>query len=152
MDLEQVIRMSANFGSFAPADIAALVDAMVVGDFAGGHVFATQGSPASALYLVLDGAVQLAQRDIVTGAERDPVVLREGELFGVYALLDAMPSDATCTAVGPVCVAWLDQDCWRALDARRPAVGFLFQFMLASKLARNLQSLNQSVAALALAR
>ena len=152
MDLQQVIRMSAHFGTFAPADIAALTDAMVVDDFTDGHVFATQGTPATALYLVLDGAVQLTRRDIVTGAGLDPAVLREGELFGAYAMLDAMPADATCSAIGPVRAAWLDQASWRALDARHPAVGFLFQFMLASKLARNLQSLNQSVAALALAR
>lgn len=149
MELQQVIKMSASFGAFSAADIAALVGAMVEGEFADGHAFSTQGMPVDALYLVLDGAVEVTRRDIVNGIERDPIVLREGELFGVYALLDAMPADATCTAQGPVRAAWLDQAHWRDLDARHPALGFLFQFMLASKLARDLQSLNESVAALA---
>lgn len=149
MELQQVIRMSASFGAFSPADIAALVDAMTVAEFADGHAFATQGAPAAALYLVLDGAVGVARRDIVSGIEQDPTVLREGELFGVYALLDAMPADATYRALGPVRAASLNQLQWRMLDAARPALGFLFQFMLASKLARDLDRLNASVAALA---
>jgi len=144
MELLQLIKMSANFGAFSETEVAALVEAMMVSEFAHGHAFTRQGMPAAALYLVLEGAVAVTGRDIVNGAAYEPAVLREGELFSVYALLDDMPSDVDCSASGPVRAAWLDRERWQTLDARYPELGFQFQFMLASKLARDLQRLNES--------
>ena len=142
MNLVHFIKLSSAFGSFADADIHALASAMELREFPAGQALITQGSPGDALYMLVDGTVQVSKVNS-NGEHLDLKVLQVGEMFGLLSLLDDMAAAATCTAIGPVTVACITRERYRSLDTENRSVGFTLRFVLASQLARDLQSFNR---------
>jgi len=142
MNLVQFIKNSSAFGSFADDDLHALASAMEVREFPPGHALITQDMPGTALFMLIDGKVQVSKVNH-NGEHLNLKVLQSGEMFGLLSLLDNMSAAATCTAVGPVKVACITRDKYQSLDMECRSVGFTLRFVLASQLARDLQSFNR---------
>lgn len=142
MNLVRFIKNSSAFGSFADVDIEALASSMEVIEFPPDHVLISQGVPGSALYMLVSGTVKVSKMNR-KGEQLDLKVLQAGEMFGLLSLLDNMSAAATCTTIGPVTVACIHREKYKALDIENRSVGFTLRFVLASQLARDLHSSNR---------
>jgi len=147
VDLKQFLRQWA-FDRFSSQDIAGLSELMIQSTYANGHVFITQGEQGEAMYLLMEGAVEIRRADEVTGEPQEGAELRSGELFGLLSLIDNMPASATCTAKGAVRAAALSRDGFQNLFNAAPPIGHHLQYMVAVQLARDLQERNKSLRAL----
>lgn len=143
MNLVQFIKNASAFGSFTDVDLHALASAMEVCEFPSNHVLINQGMPGGALYMLVSGTVQVSKMNH-KGERIDIKVMQEGEVFGLLSLLDNMNAAATCTSIGPVTVACMNREKYKALDNENRSVGFTLRFVLASQLSRDLQSFNRS--------
>lgn len=87
--------------------------------FAQDSVLFQRGSPGAAMYLVLDGEVELA-----FGPEREPARLGAGDFFGELALfVPELGRSATATARAGSLLAELDIAGLQALNAGQPGAG-----------------------------
>jgi CRP-like cAMP-binding protein len=138
MLLKHFLRSLPDFGHFSEGDLDALAAAMRVDAYPDGHVFIQQGQPGREIFMVVDGQVRVSREDALTGRGQDLKTLREGELFGLLALIDHLPAAATCTAVGPVKAASLPRSAYNLLTSAAAPIAFHFQYLVARQLARDL--------------
>jgi len=92
------------------------------------------GAPATELYLIREGRVQLLKR--ARGLERSIGVYGPQELVGEEALLPGAHRSATAQAIEPVTALVIESDTFRALVRRRPDVGEGVMEQLARRLQR----------------
>jgi CRP-like cAMP-binding protein len=88
--------------------------------FSTGDTLFREGEPARQAFLLQEGRVRLLKR--VRMVERSIVVLRPGDLFGESALLDDAPRTSTAVALTDGVALALDQDTFRHMVERHPAV------------------------------
>lgn len=96
---DNLARFSPLFGGLDSAVVRRALSAFAARKLATGAAVVTQGEPAPGLFLVLDGALEVAAE---VGAER--VVLKSlgpGEVFGEMSLLTNEGASASVTAVAP---------------------------------------------------
>src|SRR5262245_28296973 len=117
MDLRTLLAMLPTFQTTQPAHVNALARAMKVEQFPKGHQFIVQGQQGEAMYLLVEGAVEVRRIDDATGQPPEVRELRSGEVFGLLSLLDHMPAGATCTALEPVTTAALERVAFEELFA-----------------------------------
>ncbi|OGA22665.1 MAG: hypothetical protein A3I02_12010 [Betaproteobacteria bacterium RIFCSPLOWO2_02_FULL_67_26] len=144
MELLPFLNTLPAFQSFTPAYVSVLAGLMNIEQYPAGHRFIEQGQPGTAMYLLMDGAVEVRRADEVSG-QPEVRELRVGELFGLLSLIDDMPASATCTAKEPVTAAVLPRDAFHKLFDMAAPVGHHLQFMVAVQLARDLQERNKSL-------
>ena len=132
------------FQNFTPACVSVLAGLMKVEQYPAGHRFIEQGQQGGAMYLLMDGAVEVRWVDEIRG-EAEVRELRTGELFGLLSLIDDMPASATCAAKEPVTAAALPRAAFQRLFDTAAPVGHHLQFMVAVQLARDLQERNKSL-------
>lgn len=89
--------------------------------FAAGEVFVRQGEIGDALYVILQGEVEVSQH-LDDGQEIILDILKPGQYVGELALLDQAPRMATCRALTPLCVLRLEQDVFSSLMHYNTAV------------------------------
>lgn len=146
IDLRTFLRNLPAFERFKGRQLDVLVDQLRLETYDPGHCFVTQDQQAAAVYMILDGVVDAVRRDAVGGDdEPETREVRDGELFGLLALVDDMPAMETYTARGKVCAATLTPERYRALFLLAPAVAHQLQYMVAVQLARKLQQQNKSL-------
>lgn len=136
-----------SFAGFTPHELAMLEHALVVGDYPDGHVFFREGETADSMYLVVEGDV-LATRRRAEG--RGHLVLNRlgpGELFGLVSLIDHRPHIITCTAAGPVTVAYLPRAAFELLYKASANVGYHFQKLIACQLVHDLRVYSRALSA-----
>lgn len=144
MDLKQFLKQWA-YDRFTDPALDALSSLMTEVRFPPGHVIIEQGQQGEAMYLLMDGVVEVRRTDEVGGGPQEGAKLRAGELFGLLSLIDNMPASATCTAEGEVVAAALSREGFQQLFDSAPPVGHHLQFMVAVQLARDLQERNKSL-------
>ena len=144
MELLQFLNTLPAFQSFTPAYVNVLAGLMSVQSCPGGHRFIEQGQQGEAMYLLVEGAIQVRRLDEVSGQveERE---LRAGELFGLLSLIGDMPASATCIARDSVIAAALPREAFQRLFDTAAPIGHHLQYMVAVQLARDLQERNKSL-------
>ncbi len=144
MELKQVLKQWA-FDRFSEPEIGQLTTLMAMSMYPNGHVFITQGQQGEAMYLLVEGAVEVRRADESSGEPQEGAELRSGELFGLLSLIDDMPASATCTAKGAVTAAALSREGFEKLFEAAPPIGHHLQYMVAVQLARDLQERNKAL-------
>jgi CRP-like cAMP-binding protein len=102
--------------------------------FSAGATLYYAGAPATELYLIRAGRVQLVKR--ARGVERSIGLYGAEELVGEEALLPGAHHSATAQAIEPVTALVIESDTFRALVRRRPDVGEGVMRQLARRLQR----------------
>ena len=102
--------------------------------FSAGTTLYYAGAPATELYLIRAGRVQLVKR--ARGVERSIGLYGAEELVGEEALLPGAHRSATAQAIEPVTALVIESDTFRALVRRRPDVGEGDMQQLARRLQR----------------
>lgn len=144
MELQQFLNTLPAFQNFTPAYIGVLAGLMQVRKCPPGCRFIEQGQQGEAMYLLIDGAVEVQRVDEVTG-QTEVRELRSGELFGLLSLIGDMPATATCVAKEPATVAALPREAFHNLFDSAAPIGHHLQYMVAVQLARDLQGRNKSL-------
>jgi CRP-like cAMP-binding protein len=102
--------------------------------FSAGTTLYYAGAPATELYLIRAGRVQLVKR--ARGVERSIGLYGAEEFIGEEALLPGAHRSATAQAIEPVTALVIESDTFRALVRRRPDVGEGVMQQLARRLQR----------------
>lgn len=145
MDFKQFLKTLPAFENLKASDIEVLSAQMVVSSQPAGHTFITQGVQGEAVYLLVDGTVQSAHVDEATGVPQEPRDLHAGEMFGLLSLVENMPAGRTSVAKSDVTVAALSQSVYKGLFQVAPAIAHHLQYMVAVRLARDLQARNREL-------
>jgi CRP-like cAMP-binding protein len=143
MNLNFFLKNLPAFEEFQPPHIDVFASHLQVEQYADGHVFITQGTQGSALYLLLQGSVRITRHDDNGGNEYEVRELSDGEIFGILSLVDNLPASATCTAKGSVQAASLSRDAFQALFKEASPIGHHLQYMVAVQMARDIQEENK---------
>jgi HEAT repeat protein len=104
------------FAAIPAEDVAAIATAAEEVSFEEGEVIFAAGDPGDALFLVVEGQVQ------ITAADRILAELGTREVFGEMAVLDPAPRSATAVATAPVVAVRLGQDDFSDVLSERPEV------------------------------
>lgn len=128
------------FDQFNERELELLEKSMVIRDYTDGHVFAKEGSSADAMYLIVEGGVSVSS--YLSDTPRFNLIekLGSGDLFGLVALIDHGPRNATCTAIGPVKAASLPRSAFGLLYQAEAFVGYHFQHLIAKQLVHDLRN------------
>jgi CRP-like cAMP-binding protein len=102
--------------------------------FSAGTTLYYAGAPATELFLIRTGRVQLVKR--ARGVERSIGLYGAEELVGEEALLPGAHRSATAQAMEPVTALVIESDTFRALVRRRPDLGEGVMQQLARRLQR----------------
>ena len=102
--------------------------------FSAGTTLYYAGAPATELYLIRSGRVQLTKR--ARGVERTVGLYGAEDLVGEEALLPGAHRSATAQAIDPVTALVIESDTFRALVRRRPDLGEGVMQQLARRLRR----------------
>ncbi len=102
--------------------------------FSAGTTLYYAGAPATELYLIRTGRVQLVKR--ARGLERSIGLYGAEELVGEEALLPGAHRSATAQAIEPVSALVIESGTFRALVRRRPDLGEGVMEQLARRLQR----------------
>ena len=102
--------------------------------FSAGTTLYYAGAPASELYLIRTGRVQLLKR--ARGIERSIGLYGAEEIIGEEALLPGAHRSASAQAIDPVTALVIESDTFRALVRRRPDLGEGVMQQLARRLQR----------------
>lgn len=118
--------------------LARLVSEFEELDFAPGQTVFSQGDPGDALYVVVDGAVEIRGGN----AGERVAVLGPGDCLGEMALVTGDPRSATAVALSPIRLLRLDKERFRVLSERHP----VFLRELARVLCRRIARTSEEVA------
>jgi CRP-like cAMP-binding protein len=88
--------------------------------FAAGETLFKEGEPAREAFLLQEGRVRLLKR--VRMVERSLIVLKQGDLFGESALIDAGARNSTAVALTEGSVLVLDRTTFRPLLEHYPSI------------------------------
>ena len=102
--------------------------------FSAGTTLYYAGAPATELYLIRTGRVQLLKR--ARGIERSIGLYGAEEIIGEEALLPGAHRSASAQAIDPVTALVIESDTFRALVRRRPDLGEGVMQQLARRLQR----------------
>jgi CRP-like cAMP-binding protein len=144
MILKNYLRSLPGFQFLSDADVEHVAAAMRVDDYSKGHVFIYQDRLNQALYLLLDGQVDVTHYGN-TGRHYTLKTLEAGEFFGMPSLSTGKPANTSCTARGPVKVASLPFSAYLLLYQPDSEIGCRFQFVIATQLARDLHDRHDSL-------
>ena len=143
MDLRERLSATPHFQELEPAELDALAAAMELIEAEDGQVLVREGDRGDGCYLIVDGKVRVShERDGESNTLQD---LEPGALFGLVALLDDGARSATCTAVGPTKLAFMQEAAFTMLHEGSPALVLHFQKMVARQLAHDARALNASL-------
>jgi di/tricarboxylate transporter/CRP-like cAMP-binding protein len=112
------LRTVSLFADLPREVLARLVSEFEELDFAPGQTVFSQGDPGDALYVIVDGAVEI--RGARGGAAERVAVLGPGDCLGEMALVTGDPRSATVVALSPTRLLRLDKERFQALSERHP--------------------------------
>lgn len=103
-----------------------------------------EGEPGSALFFLVEGAVQVSRLDS-RGQSRPLARLDAPALVGHMAVIDGSPRSATCTAIGTVRALALDRATWTSLMGEASPEGSSLRRLLLSSLSQQLSGGNRQL-------
>ncbi|GJE45930.1 patatin-like phospholipase family protein [Methylobacterium soli] len=101
---------------------------------AGGRILFAEGEEADSLYVLVSGAVGIANHDPATGLIRRIARLRPPETVGEVALLSNGPRSATATVLRDSLLLRLSREAFDEIAARHPSAMLYFARLLADRL------------------
>jgi CRP/FNR family transcriptional regulator, cyclic AMP receptor protein len=143
MNLNFFLKNLPAFEEFQSPHIDVFANHLQVQQYPDGHVFITQRTQGTALYLLLQGSVRITRHDGNGGNEYEVRELCDGEIFGILSLVDNLPASATCVAKGPVQAASLSRESFQRLFQEASPIGHHLQYMIAVQMARDIQEENK---------
>ncbi len=142
MDTRELLRHVPLFRELAPDDVERVLDATHVESFHEGDDIVAVGEPGHALYVVLQGEVQVVYP--ARSAEFELARLGPGEFFGEMALLNDEPRSATVRALGPVKTLVLRKDAFRRAVRDAPGLALV----LLETLSRRIRTADEQISGL----
>ena len=140
VDLGHFLHTVPSFAGFGSQDLAALEQAMVLGQYPSGHEFISENRPNDQMYLIIEGEVLATRRRSKLRGTDVFDRLGPGELFGLTALADRRFPWATFRAVGPVTVASLPTNVCEMLFRSYARIAYCFQNLVAHQLAHRVRA------------
>lgn len=119
------------------ADVELLSGYFQVLDKKQSDVLFREGEAGDALYIVLDGKVQVSK--LADGADHPVSVENAGKVLGEMALLDGEARSATCTMLKAGSVAIMTRDAFARLEKEHPAVALRFLKLVVKLVSRRLR-------------
>jgi len=145
MNFSLFLQTCSVLSPFRQADLDTLERAMSISHYPDGHVFIREGERGDAMYLVIDGQVDVVRRR-AGGSGIDFIhSMVAGEMFGLLALVDQYPRAATCTAVGPVQAASLSRDVFQLLCHTSAPISLRFQESVAQQMMHDFRTLHEAL-------
>lgn len=117
MNLETALRTAPLFASLDERQRSRIGDLMTIRRFDDGTTILRQGTSAVALYLLLDGQVDVSREPEEGGRAVTLARLNPGDVFGEMAVLDDDTRSSSVIAVGPARCALLSR--WELLQELR---------------------------------
>ena len=117
MNLETALRTAPLFSTLDERQRSRIGDLMTVRRFDAGTMILKQGSSAVALYLLLDGEVEVSREPEEGGRAVTLARLKPGDIFGEMAVLDDDTRSSSIVATEPVRCALLSR--WELLQELR---------------------------------
>lgn len=117
MNLETALRTAPLFVPLDERQRSRIGDLMTIRRFDAGAMILKQGSSAVALYLLLDGEVEVSREPEEGGRAVTLARLKPGDVFGEMAVLDDDTRSSSIVAVGPVRCALLSR--WELMQELR---------------------------------
>ncbi len=97
-------------------------------------IIVREGAPGDAMYIVMNGRVEVRKKDPLSGVEFRINELTDGQAFGEMALLTGSRRTATVAALDATECAILEQGDFHALLTHRPRIAIALTTILAERL------------------
>lgn len=110
------------FSSLSPAAFVELSHAMVFVKAAAGDTLFEEGQPADSCIVISRGRARVSRRNKHTGTDVELMLLGEGDLAGVFALMAAQTRQASLTALTALEYFEIDRQAVDALVDKHPAM------------------------------
>ncbi len=143
----QFLQTIPQFADFSQSELAAFEKAFRVDTFSDGHVFMNEGDHADAMYLILEGEIEVRRRRKNKAGYAIIDRKRGGEIFGLISLINNEKHGAMALAVGAVQVASLPYSAFELLFDTHAPIALHFQRLVARQLARDLRRFNRALRA-----
>ncbi len=144
--LRHALRQCALFAECTDAEVAAVLPLLGERAVPAGTVIVGEGEPATELFVILRGRVEVTKR-APGGQEHRLTFLGDGTTFGELTLVDRGPRSASVRAVEPTTVAVLAMAALDRATAGDPATRGRMLYGLAAHLARRLRGVSEVTAA-----
>lgn len=141
MDMTQFLRLQPGFDQFSDAHLDVFAGMLSVTMYPSKHTFSVKGVQAHSLYLIIDGAVNVNNDELLSDLDGSRT-LRVGEWFGLLSLVDGLPAFENCNAAESVTVASFNRVQFDDLFELAPPIGRHLLYMLAKQLARTMITQN----------
>jgi CRP/FNR family cyclic AMP-dependent transcriptional regulator len=142
MNLETALRTAPLFAALNERQRARIADLMTIRRFDTGTTILRQGTSAVALYLLLEGEVQVSREPEDGGRAVTVATLRPGDVFGEMAVLDDDTRSSSITALEPARCALLSR--WELLQELRRQPELALE--LIRVLARRIRAMDERLA------
>ena len=142
MNLETALRTAPLFAALDERQRARIADLMTIRRFDAGTTILRQGTSAVALYLLLDGEVQVSREPEDGGRAVTVATLQPGDVFGEMAVLDDDTRSSSITALGPARCALLSR--WELIQELRRQPELAIE--LIRVLARRIRAMDERLA------
>lgn len=142
MNLETALRTAPLFARLDERQRSRIGDLMTVRRFDAGTTILRQGTSAVALYLILDGSVEVRREPEDGGKSVALATLAPGEVFGEMAVLDDDTRSSSVVAVEPTRCALLSR--WELLQELRRQPDLALE--LVRVLARRIRAMDERFA------
>ncbi len=143
MDITRILRNSEIFSNLAEDDLEKVAAICQKKTFAAGEVITHQGEAGDALYIVVDGFVEISLPTPGDAADHILVQLGKGQVIGEMALIDGGPRSATVRAVTtPTVIEVISREAFEALCEENTRIGYLVMRNLAADLSFKLRHQN----------
>jgi CRP-like cAMP-binding protein len=142
MNLETALRTAPLFAALDERQRARIADLMTIRRFDAGTTILRQGTSAVALYLLLEGEVQVSREPEDGGRAVTVATLQPGDVFGEMAVLDDDTRSSSITTLGPARCALLSR--WELIQELRRQPELAIE--LIRVLARRIRAMDERLA------
>lgn len=148
MSHEDFLKGVAFAKSFSAAEVAALAAKLQEHKFEQFQVIFKEGDEGDGMYLIVEGGVKITKKS-GEGGEKVLTLLRPGDLFGEFALVESPPRSATAKTVQASTLLSLSTADYQALAAANPALAYKVLYGITQTLAGRLRVASERVASAA---
>jgi CRP-like cAMP-binding protein len=142
MNLETALRTAPLFATLDERQRARIADLMTIRRFDAGTTILRQGTSAVALYLLLEGEVEVSREPEDGGRAVTVATLQPGDVFGEMAVLDDDTRSSSITTLGPARCALLSR--WELIQELRRQPELAIE--LIRVLARRIRAMDERLA------
>jgi len=133
------------FGGLSEQQLDWIIGAGTIGEVAAGLQLVGEGEPASSVFVVCAGELEVCKRG-GHGAEVRLAVLRAGDCVGEMSLIDIQPRSATVRALTPAVLFRLGHSEIARLYGQHPDVYMMLVLNIAREISRRLRVADQKLA------